>query len=87
MQGSIMVIGGVTGMGGTMVPRQLVGVAVRMQGVYVGSRSMHEDLARFVEVAQLRPVIDRVFPFAAAPDAFRHLAEGRHFGKVALDLA
>src|SRR6188768_3283976 len=48
MQGSIMVIGGVTGLGGTMVPRQLVGVAVRMQGVFVGSRSMHEDLARFV---------------------------------------
>ncbi len=33
MQGSIMVIGGVSGLGGTMVPRQLVGVAVRMQGV------------------------------------------------------
>lgn len=87
VQGSIMVIGGVSGLGGTMVPRQLVGVAVRMQGVFVGSRSMHEDLARFVEVAQIRPVIDRVFPFADVPDAFRHLAAGSHFGKVAVGFA
>jgi NADPH:quinone reductase-like Zn-dependent oxidoreductase len=87
MQGSIMVIGGVSGLGGTMVPRQLVGVAVRMQGVYVGSRTMHEDLARFVEVAQIKPVIDRVFPFAQLPDAFGHFAAGRHFGKVAIGFA
>jgi NADPH:quinone reductase-like Zn-dependent oxidoreductase len=85
MQGSIMVIGGVSGLGGTMVPRQLVGVAVRMQGVFVGSRRMHEDLARFVEVAQIRPVIDRVFDASEAPEAFRHFAAGKHFGKVALD--
>jgi NADPH:quinone reductase-like Zn-dependent oxidoreductase len=87
MQGTIAVIGGVTGLGGSMVPRQLVGVAVRMQGVYVGSRVMHEDLARFVEVAQIRPVIDRVFPSAEVPEAFRYLAAGRHFGKVAIDFA
>ncbi|MEO8315917.1 MAG: NAD(P)-dependent alcohol dehydrogenase [Pseudomonadota bacterium] len=87
MQGSIMVIGGVTGMGGTMVPRQLVGVAVRMQGVYVGSRAMHEDLARFVAVAEIKPVIDSVFPAGEAPDAFRYFATGKHFGKVALSFA
>jgi NADPH:quinone reductase-like Zn-dependent oxidoreductase len=87
MQGAIMVIGGVSGLGGTMTPRQLVGGAIRMQGVYVGSRTMHEDLARFVEVAQIKPVIDRVFPFAQLPDAFGHFAAGRHFGKVALGFA
>jgi NADPH:quinone reductase-like Zn-dependent oxidoreductase len=87
MQGSIMVIGGVTGLGGAMVPRQLVGVAVRMQGLYVGSRNMHEDLARFVAVAQIKPVIDRVFPFTELPAALRYLATGKHFGKVAVDFA
>jgi NADPH:quinone reductase-like Zn-dependent oxidoreductase len=85
MQGSIMVIGGVTGLGGTMVPRSLVGVAVRMQGVFVGSRTMHEDLARFVETAQIRPVIDRVFPGSELPGALHYFAAGRHFGKVAVD--
>lgn len=84
MAGMIAVIGGVSGLSGTMVPRQLVGVAVRMQGIYVGSRTMHEDLARFVEVAQIRPVVDRVFAGTEAPEALRHFAAGRHFGKVAL---
>jgi NADPH:quinone reductase-like Zn-dependent oxidoreductase len=87
MQGSIMVIGGVSGLGGTMVPRQLVGVAVRMQGVFVGSRVMQEDLGRFVEVAQIRPVIDRVFAVGDAPEALRYFAAGKHFGKVALGFA
>ncbi len=67
MQGIIAVIGGVSGLGGTMVPRQLVGVAVRMQGVYVGSRTMQEDLARFVTVAGIKPVIDSVFPAVKCP--------------------
>jgi NADPH:quinone reductase-like Zn-dependent oxidoreductase len=84
MQGTIAVIGGVSGLGGSMVPRQLVGVAVRMQGVFVGSRVMHEDLARFVEVAQLQPVVDQVFAGSDAPEALRHFAAGKHFGKVAL---
>jgi NADPH:quinone reductase-like Zn-dependent oxidoreductase len=87
LQGSIMVIGGVSGLGGSMVPRQLVGVAVRMQGVYVGSRAMHEDLARFVEVAGIKPVIDRTFAGADAQEAFRYFAAGKHFGKVALSFA
>ena len=36
---------------------------------------------------RLRPAVDRVFPFAEAPEAFRHLAAGRHFGKVAIRIA
>jgi NADPH:quinone reductase-like Zn-dependent oxidoreductase len=87
MQGAVIVIGGVSGLGGTMVPRQLVGVATRMQGVYVGSRQMHEDLVRFVEVAGIKPVVDKVFAGTEAPEAFRHMQAGRHFGKVALSFA
>jgi NADPH:quinone reductase-like Zn-dependent oxidoreductase len=30
----------------------------------------------------LAPVIDRVFPFEGARDAYSHLASGAHFGKV-----
>ena len=32
----------------------------------------------------LRPVIDRVFPFDEAPDAFEYLASGAHVGKIVL---
>lgn len=86
MQGTVVIIGGVSGFGGAISPRSLIVGATRMQGVYVGSRQMHEDLARFVSGAKITPVIDRRFAFDAAPDAYRHFEAGRHFGKVAVTL-
>jgi NADPH:quinone reductase-like Zn-dependent oxidoreductase len=84
MGGTVVIIGAVSGMGGGIVPRSLIGPSIRVQGIYVGSRQMHEDLARFVEVARITPTVDRVFAFGEAPEAFRHFEAGRHFGKVAL---
>jgi NADPH:quinone reductase-like Zn-dependent oxidoreductase len=84
MQGAVVVIGGVSGFGGAVAPRALISGALRMQGVYVGSRQMHEELARFVSQVQLRPVVDRCFTFADAPEAFRYFEAGKHFGKVAV---
>lgn len=45
------------------------------------------DLTRIAELCaagSVTPVIDRVVPLAAAPEAFRDLLEGRVFGKVVL---
>jgi NADPH:quinone reductase-like Zn-dependent oxidoreductase len=33
---------------------------------------------------KLRPVVDRVFAFEDAKDAFAYMASGKHFGKVAI---
>ncbi len=55
-----------------------------MQGIFVGSREMFEAMNRAIAAHQLRPVVDRVFPFDQAPDAFRHLESGAHFGKVVI---
>jgi NADPH:quinone reductase-like Zn-dependent oxidoreductase len=32
----------------------------------------------------VRPIVERVYPFAEAGDALRHLIEDRPFGKVVL---
>jgi NADPH:quinone reductase-like Zn-dependent oxidoreductase len=87
MQGTVVIIGGVSGFGGAINPRSLIVGATRVQGVYVGSRQMHEDLARFVTGARITPVVDRTFPYEQAPDAYRHFESGGHFGKVAVALA
>lgn len=84
MQGAVVVIGGVSGFGGAIAPRALISGAIRMQGVYVGSRQMHEDLARFVEARQITPVVDRSFGWEDAPAAYRYFESGAHFGKVAI---
>jgi NADPH:quinone reductase-like Zn-dependent oxidoreductase len=87
MQGTVVIIGGVSGFGGAINPRSLIVGATRVQGVYVGSRQMHEELARFVASAKIKPVVDKVFAYDAAPEAYRHFEAGRHFGKVAVDLS
>ena len=65
-----------------MIPSKFV-LAIVL-GIYVGSRAMFEDMNRAIALHKLRPVVDRVFPFDAAADAYRHLASGRHFGKVVI---
>ena len=86
LMGTVVTIGAVSGSGGGVPPRALIPGATRLQGVFVGPRRMHEKMARFVENAKIRPVVDRVFDFDKLPDAYRHLESGGHFGKVAVRL-
>jgi NADPH:quinone reductase-like Zn-dependent oxidoreductase len=39
---------------------------------------------RAIALHRLRPVIDRVFPFERALDAYRHFESRAHFGKVVI---
>jgi NADPH:quinone reductase-like Zn-dependent oxidoreductase len=59
---------------------------VRIQGVLVGHREAFEAMNRAIAHHQVRPVVDRVFPFAEVATAFDHLAAGAHFGKVCIEL-
>jgi NADPH:quinone reductase-like Zn-dependent oxidoreductase len=86
MDGTIVIIGAVSGVGGAILPRQLITGSTRVQGVYVGSRGMHEDLARFVELAKIVPVVDRSFPLGEAPEAFNYFLAGKHLGKVGISI-
>ncbi|HJZ56750.1 MAG TPA: zinc-binding dehydrogenase [Gemmataceae bacterium] len=47
---------------------------------------MFEEMNRTIAAKGIKPVIDRVFPFAQAADAFRHLESGSHFGKVVVKM-
>ncbi len=39
-----------------------------------------------ISLHQLHPVIDRVFPFEEAKEAFSYMESGAHFGKVVIRL-
>ena len=84
--GTVAVIGAVSGPGAALEPMSLIGSSVRLQGIYVGSREMHEQLARFVEVAGIRPVVDSVFAFEELPRACGEFLGGKHFGKVVVSI-
>lgn len=60
---------------------------LRMQSIHpirVGSRAHFEDMNRAIGRHRVEPVIDRVFGFGEAVEAFRHLEGRRHFGKVVI---
>ncbi len=56
----------------------------RVHGIFVGSRAMFQALNAAVTERRIEPVVDRVFPFAEAADAYRYLESGAHFGKVVI---
>jgi NADPH:quinone reductase-like Zn-dependent oxidoreductase len=57
---------------------------IRVQGVMVGSRETFESMNRALALHGLRPVLDRVFPFAEARAALEHMAGQGHFGKICI---
>jgi NADPH:quinone reductase-like Zn-dependent oxidoreductase len=81
--GTISLIGVLTG-GGEFNPTPVLMKSVRVLGIFVGSGEMFAAMNRAVALHALRPVIDRVFPFAEAVAALRHLESGSHFGKVVI---
>jgi NADPH:quinone reductase-like Zn-dependent oxidoreductase len=80
--GRIAVIGLLTGAGAEVDPMPILRRNLRVQGLYVGNRQMFEAMNRAIEAGGLKPVIDKVFPFAHAKDAYRHMKSQTHFGKI-----
>lgn len=56
--------------------------AVRLQGIFVGSRKIFEEMNAFFEQHRIEPVIDRVFEFGDAREALRTMESASHFGKL-----
>lgn len=82
--GRIALIGVLTQ--GEIDPTTIMRKSICLQGVYVGSRRMFEDMNRFIAAHEITPVIDRQFTFAAAREAFHHLQAASHFGKLVVDV-
>jgi NADPH:quinone reductase-like Zn-dependent oxidoreductase len=81
--GQISLIGVLTG-GGQVNPMPILMKNIRVQGIFVGSREMFEAMNRAISLHKVEPVVDRVFPFEQAVEAFRYMESGAHFGKVAI---
>ncbi len=80
--GRVNLIGVLTGFEGTVNPWPIIAKSIAVQGIYVGSRGMFEDMLRAISLHTIEPVIDRCFAFDEARAAFEHMAAGAHFGKI-----
>ena len=55
-------------------------------GSTMGNAAEYAEIVRRLGNGALKPIVDRVYPMAAARDAYAHLAKGEQFGKVVLEL-
>ena len=80
--GFIGLIGILAGTDGEVNPIPVLMKSLRLQGVYVGSREMFEDMNTAMAVNQIKPVIDQVYPFEEAQEALKLMESAAHFGKI-----
>jgi NADPH:quinone reductase-like Zn-dependent oxidoreductase len=69
---------------GDFNPISILMKSLTVQGVFVGSRTMFENLNQALASHQIKPVIDKVFPADKIVDALEYLESGKHFGKIVL---
>lgn len=82
--GHLAMIGAVGGWDGHIPFMPVQAKRLRLQGVTVGSRQDQIALVRAMEASGIKPVIDSSFALADLADAFRHMAAGKHFGKICI---
>lgn len=84
--GTISVIGILAGAAGELPMTPVLMQNLRLQGILVGPREHFEAMNRAIALHQLQPVVDRSFRFEEAPAALKALADGKHFGKLVIDV-
>jgi NADPH:quinone reductase-like Zn-dependent oxidoreductase len=85
--GKITMIGGLSGGASELNPGLIFSRRANVQGISVGSTEMFMAMNRAIAVSAIKPVIDKVFDFADAQAAYRHMASGAHFGKIVIRVA
>lgn len=79
--GHIALIGALD-MAGEFNPIPVFMKGIRMQGIFIGSRQMFEEMNAFIEEHKLHPVLDTEFAFDELREALHHMESGSHFGKI-----
>ncbi|KAJ7728006.1 alcohol dehydrogenase superfamily protein [Mycena maculata] len=91
LDGSIDIIGLLGGLG-NIPPVDIIGPCIfkglRIRGIYVGSVAQFENMNRLLaaNIETTRPIIDKVFPFEKAKEAYAHLESQAHVGKVVITI-
>jgi len=80
--GRIVTCGGTSGPKLVTDVRPLFWHQFTILGSTMGNDAEYAEIVRRLSGGELRPVVDRVFPLAAARAAYQYLERGEQFGKV-----
>lgn len=82
----VAVIGVLDGLESQINVFDLIRHQITVRGIYMESTEVLHTFARAIKTMNIKPVVDRVFPFAQARDAFEYLKSQRHMGKVVINI-
>lgn len=88
VNGRLVIIGVTAGKATEGLPNygSIIGKNLTLRGIAEGSRAMLVRLLRAVEANGIEPVVNRVFPFDQAREAYAYLAAAEHVGKVMIEI-
>ncbi len=84
--GKIALIGVLAGSTGDANPLNLMMKGGNLHGIYVGSTNMFEEMNQAIGINRIKPLVDRVFSFEQAAEAYRHLNSGDFMGKIVITI-
>jgi NADPH:quinone reductase-like Zn-dependent oxidoreductase len=87
VNGRISMVGVLTGSDGQVNPLPIIRKSLSVKGIYVGSCDMQKEFHNALEANTIHPVIDRIFEFDQAKEAYEYMKSGQHFGKIVIRVA
>lgn len=84
--GQIAVIGFLAGQTTDLNLMQVIFRQTKIQGIAVGNRSAFEEMNKAFDQYSIKPVIEKVYRFEDAIEAYHHLAKGA-FGKIVIKIS
>ncbi|MES1979801.1 MAG: NAD(P)-dependent alcohol dehydrogenase [Pseudomonadota bacterium] len=82
--GNVSVMGILGGVEGAVGPMPILLKQLNVRGIYVGSGEMLSRLTQFLAVNKIHPVINSMFAFDDAPQAYLALEKAQHVGKIVI---
>ncbi len=84
INGQVFMIGVQAGIHENISPLPILFKKLRLQGIMVGNKRMFENMLSQMLKKEIKPVIDQVFSFDNAPEAFTTMESANHFGKIVI---
>jgi NADPH:quinone reductase-like Zn-dependent oxidoreductase len=84
--GRIVFYGATRGNPSGLTARRIFWKQLNILGSTMGNPSDFSRMVAYVNKQAIRPIVDRIYPFADGEAAFRHLDDGRHFGKIVIKI-
>ena len=84
--GEVAVLGLVSFVDNPLDPAAFMGKGANLRGLVVGSAQAYEDLVKAVDTFQIKPPIAKRFKLVDAVAAYEAQLDGKHFGKIIIEV-